>query len=130
MHEIAIAQKIAKAAEDAAIKNNIKKVSRVRLRLGQMAAAGADQLKFGFTTHVKGTHLEGAELEIEEVKIVLTCPKCSNKFYDPQFDDSDFTHTIAHAPMVYVSPPCPKCGVEGSQITRGQEMELIDLEGE
>lgn len=129
MHELAIVQKIVNAANTAAEKNNIKRVKVLRLRLGQMAAAHPEQLQFGFETYAKGSRLEGAEFEIEEVRVELECNKCHVLFNDPRFDDDDFAHTIAHAPLAYLPPMCPN-GHEGAKIVKGQEMELIDLEGE
>lgn len=130
MHELAIVQKIVAAVSRAAEKNGIKSVKRIRLRLGQMAAAHPEQLSFGFKTYAKDSILDGAELFIEEIKIELECQKCRTLFGDKRFDDHDFAHTIAHAPLTYIPPNCPKCGSPDSTIKRGQEMELVDIEGE
>ena len=130
MHELSIVQKIVAAANTAAEKNHISQVKTLKLRLGQMAAASPDQLNFGFETYDKGTRLAKAKLHVEEVKVLLECQNCRCQFGDPRFEDQDFAHTIAHAPMAYTPPPCPKCKNEDSRIVRGQEMELIGLEGE
>lgn len=130
MHELAIVQKIVNAANKAAEDNGIKSVKVLRLRLGQMAAAHPEQLNFGFATYAKGSRLENARLEIEEVAVVLKCQKCGHEFHDKRFDDHDFAHSVAHAPLAYMPEACPKCGSEGSDIIRGKEMELIDLEGD
>lgn len=130
MHELAIVQKIIAAADKAAKENNIDRVSVLRLRLGQMAAAHPDQLNFGFATYAKGSRLEGAKLEIEEVKVELKCPKCGHLFGDARFNDHEFAHTVAHAPMAYTSPNCPKCGANDATVVHGQEMEMINLDGE
>ena len=130
MHELAIAQKIIAAADKAAEKNGIKSVRILRLRLGRMAAAHKEQLEFGFATYAKGSRLENAKLEVEEVMVELECERCRMLFNDVRFEDHDFAHTVAHAPMAYIAPACPKCGSEGAKVVRGQEMELIDLEGE
>jgi len=130
MHELAIVQKIVSAANSAAEKNGIAHVKRLSLRLGQVAAAHPDQLNFGFQTYAKGTRLSAAKLEIEEIKVLLECKNCHHRFGDARFDDHEFAHTIAHAPMAYTPPLCPKCNSEGAKIIKGQEMELVSIEGE
>jgi hydrogenase nickel incorporation protein HypA/HybF len=118
------------AANAAAEKHDIKRVKTIRLKLGQMAAAHPKQLAFGFETYAKGSRLEGARLEIEELPLVLKCDDCGMRFGDKRMDDHDFAHDIAHAPMTYLPPPCPSCKGESIRITQGQEMELVDIEGE
>ncbi len=130
MHELGIVQKIVAAADKAAEKNNIAHVKVLRLRLGQMAAAHPDQMQFGFETYAKGSRLEGAKLCIEDVKVELQCQRCSQKFGDPRFDDHEFAHTMAHAPIAYMAPRCPKCNAENPKIIHGQELELVEIEGE
>lgn len=130
MHELAIIQKIVVAVSQAAEKNGIKSVKRIRLKLGQMAAAHPEQLSFGFKTYAKGSRLDDAELLIEEIKMVLECQRCRTPFGDERFNDHDFAHTIAHAPLTYIPPNCPKCGNADVHIKKGQEMELVDIEGE
>lgn len=130
MHELAIVQKIVNAANKAAEENGIKAVIVLRLRLGQMAAAHPEQLNFGFATYAKGSRLENAKLVIEEVKVTLKCDKCGHEFHDTRFDDQDFAHEVAHAPLTYMPEACPKCGSESSDIICGKELELIGLEGE
>lgn len=130
MHELAIVQRIIAAADTAAAKNKINKVVCIRLKLGQMAAAQPEHLRFCFETYAKGSRLDGAKLIIEEVGVQLACDNCGNIFGDRRFDDADFAHAIAHAPIAYIPPPCSKCGAEGSKITSGNEMELISLEGD
>lgn len=130
MHELAIVQKIVTAADKAAEANGISRVKKLRLRLGQMAAAHPEQLEFGFKTYAKGSRLEGTILEIEEIKIDLECDKCGSHFPDDRFNDHDFAHTVAHAPLAYLPPPCPECGSEGAKVVAGREIELVNLEGE
>ena len=130
MHELGIAQKIVAAVENAAKKNNINRVASIRLRLGQMSATHPDQLKFGFDTYAKDSSLVKAKLVIEEVKVELECEKCRVRFGDKRFDDHEFAHTIAHAPVTYDPPKCPKCGTGRAKIIYGQEMELVDIEGD
>ncbi len=130
MHELAIVQKIVNAANKAAEENGIKSVAVLRLRLGQMAAAHPEQLRFGFATYAKGSRLENASLEIEGVKVVLKCSKCNHEFHDERFDDHDFAHELAHAPLTYIPTPCPKCRAENATVIHGRELELIGLEGE
>jgi hydrogenase nickel insertion protein HypA len=130
MHELSIVQKIITAVEAAAEKNGIAHVKVVRMRIGQMAAAGATQLQIGFKAFTKGNRLENAGLEIEEVKVRLKCKKCAHVFADARFDDHNFAHTIAHAPQTYTPPDCPRCSGKNAIIVNGQEMELLGIKGD
>lgn len=129
MHELSIVQKIVAAADEAAQKNAITHVRVIHLRIGKMSAAHPEQIRFGFNTYAKGSRLEGANLIIDEVDVALECKGCGHIFGDKRFDDHDFAHTIAHAPMIYVAAHCPACGCE-AKIARGNELELVDIEGE
>ena len=130
MHELAIAQKIAIAAEEAAKNNNISRVKLVHLKLGQMAAAHQEQLQFGFDTYAKNERLEGAKLVIEEVKVELHCAECGINYFDERFEDHDFAHAIAHAPFTYQPKICPRCGSANVKVIHGQEMQLTSIEGD
>ncbi|PIR17908.1 MAG: hypothetical protein COV46_02195 [Deltaproteobacteria bacterium CG11_big_fil_rev_8_21_14_0_20_49_13] len=130
MHELTIIRKVVVAADRAAEANNIAHVKVLRLRMGQMAAVYPDQISFGFLTYAKGTRLEKAKLEIEKVKVLLECYQCLTLFGDERFEDHGFAHAIAHAPLTYLPPKCPKCSSERIGIKNGREMELVDLAGE
>jgi len=130
MHELSIAQKIIETIEAEAIKNGMAKVRRAKLKIGRMAAFQKEQLEFCLSTYEKNPALEGMTFEITEIPVELVCNSCGKRFVDMRFDDEEFAHDVAHAPALYLPPPCPSCSSEGVSIVGGREMELTSIEGE
>jgi len=130
MHELALAQKIIETIEAEAEKNGMSKVYSAKLKIGKMAAFQKEQLEFCLKTYEKDGILEDMKFEIEEVPVELTCNACHQKFVDARFDDDEFAHEIAHAPALYIPPPCPVCTSEDIEMTSGNEMMLVSIEGE
>jgi hydrogenase nickel incorporation protein HypA/HybF len=52
------------------------RVQRVNLQVGKLSAIVADSLRFCFDLVVKDTPLEGTELAIEELPVVVRCKDC------------------------------------------------------
>jgi hydrogenase nickel incorporation protein HypA/HybF len=77
MHEMGIAMEIVDIAK-ASIPEDMKgaRVQRVNLQGGKLSAIVADSLRFCFDLVVKDTPLEGAELAIEELPVVVRCKDC------------------------------------------------------
>lgn len=130
MHELAIAQKIIETIEQEAEKNGMTKVKKAVLKIGKMAAFQKEQLEFCLKTYEKDEMLEDMIFEIVEVPVELICKSCAQKFVDARFEDDEFAHEIAHAPALYVPPPCPSCSSEDVTMTSGNEMTLMSIEGE
>lgn len=130
MHELSLIKKIIENVEAAAKKANIKNVKTVRMRIGVMAGFNPEQLNFLFKTYEKSASLSETVLEVEDIPVELECPECRHLFVDEQFNDPEFAHAVSHAPLSYAPPSCPKCGANGPQIVHGQELDLVDLEGD
>jgi Zn finger protein HypA/HybF involved in hydrogenase expression len=77
-------------------------------------AVAADALRFTFDCSKAGTPAAAATLEIEEIPVGGHCDCC----------DRDFTN-----PEPYVLA-CPLCGVTSFRVTTGDELHVLDLEGE
>jgi hydrogenase nickel incorporation protein HypA/HybF len=130
MHELSIAQKIIETIEAEAVKNGMAKVRLAKLKIGKMAAFQKEQLEFCLSTYEKNPALEGMTFEITEIPVELSCNTCKMHYIDARFDDEEFAHDIAHAPALYLPPPCPTCASENVSIVAGREMELTSIEGE
>jgi hydrogenase nickel incorporation protein HypA/HybF len=130
MHELSIVKKIIETAADAAKKAKIKSVNVIRIKVGKMVGLEAEQLTILFDTFEKNDSFTETKLEIEEIPVELKCLKCGHFFTDERFNNHNFAHSTSHAPVAYESPPCPKCTADKAEIIRGQELDLIDLEGE
>lgn len=130
MHELALAQQLLDMIEENAKKHSLSSVKRARLRIGKMAAFKPDNIKFCFDSYRKDDLLKDIKLEIEAVPVELECKRCRHRWLDTRFDDPTFAHEIAHHPVQYQPPPCPKCGSTGAKLTGGNEMHLVEIEGE
>ena len=64
MHESHLIEPIIKGISEHAKKENSKKVTTVRLKVGQLTGVKEDSFKETFAVLSKGTLLEGAQLEI------------------------------------------------------------------
>ena len=113
MHEVGIAQGVMKIIENETAKHGVSKVSKVRVRIGELSNLVPDALSFAFETITPGTVAEGAELEIEIVPAKGRCEKCGIEF------DIDGI-------MFY----CPRCEGVATEIISGRELEVAEIEGE
>lgn len=112
MHEISIAGAIIDSVLDTAKKNNAARVKEVFIEVGELTALNPEQLKFIFKTITKGTIAEGAVFNIEVLKPLINCRKCS---YNGPIDVFERQHFFL--PVI----KCPECGDPYIDITAGRE---------
>jgi hydrogenase nickel incorporation protein HypA/HybF len=112
MHELSIACDLIEIAEAAAQKAHAHRVLVVHLKLGVFAGVVKEALLFGYDTAVKGTLLEGARLEIEDVPLVVFCSACNHESLLPSIQCFE----------------CPVCGTPVTEIRQGKELELTSME--
>ncbi len=112
MHEISIAGAIVDSVLDAAKKNNAKKVNEVFIEIGELTALNPEQLKFIFETITSGTVAEGARYDIQLIKPLIKCKKCSYKGSIEFFERLHF-----FLPTI----KCPECGEIDVDIIAGRE---------
>jgi hydrogenase nickel incorporation protein HypA/HybF len=114
VHELSIALSVLDIVRTAAAGAGLARVDRVRLRVGKATGVLPDALRFAFDCSKAGTPAEGAALEIEEVPIGGSCDGCGR----------DFTSAEAYVLA------CPLCGGAAFRVTTGDELAVLDLEGE
>lgn len=82
MHELALAESIIDmVAEHAAGRC----VERIKVEIGTLACVMPDALRFCFGLAAAGTVLEGAKLEIVEVRAAARCRACGGTFFQDTF---------------------------------------------
>ncbi|MBE3551854.1 hydrogenase maturation nickel metallochaperone HypA [Kyrpidia tusciae] len=114
MHELSIAHSLAELALEEAEKLGVRRLRAVYLRLGVLSGIVKEALQFCFDVVVQDTPMEGAELIIEDVPVVVYCPQCQEERTLPE-----------PLPM-----RCPVCGTRTAELLHGREVELYSLEGE
>ena len=112
MHEVSIAGAIMDSVLDAAKKNDAKKVNEIFIEVGELTALNPDQLKFIFGTITIGTVAEGARYNIQVIKPIIKCAKCSYECPIKFFERLHF-----FIPTV----KCPECGDIDVDIIAGRE---------
>lgn len=113
MHELGIATSILEAVRKERTRLNGARVTKVGVRIGELAGVSPDALSFSFEILVKGTDLEPLALEIEFLSRRHQCSECKNEFtvVDYKFD-------------------CPACGSRETRCIGGDELGLSYLEVE
>jgi hydrogenase nickel incorporation protein HypA/HybF len=114
MHELSIADALVQHVSEALAGSPPCRVTRVRLRIGELSGVAAEPLAFCFEVVTRDTPLEGATLEIESVPVAIRCDACGQ---------------VAELPE---APPfrCPRCDQPSSAIVRGKELEIESIEVE
>ena len=112
MHEMGIAMEIVRIAGDSIPGNMMgAKVQRVNLQVGKLSAIVADSLRFCFDLIVKDTPLEGAELVIEELPVVVRCRSCQSQW------------TVSEPVFT-----CRQCQGGNIEILSGRELDIRSIE--
>jgi hydrogenase nickel incorporation protein HypA/HybF len=109
VHELAITESMVAAVADSV---GPARVARVRLQVGRLAGVVPHALRFCFDACTRGTVLEGAALEIEEIPARGRCRRCS-----------------AEMAMATFLDPCA-CGCLEVELVAGQELRIKNVEVE
>jgi hydrogenase nickel incorporation protein HypA/HybF len=109
MHELALAQSIVEMVAGHA---GSSRVQRVTVEVGVLTCVMPDAMRFCFGLAASGTVLEGAMLEIREIKAKARCRVCGSTF----FQDTLWT-------------ACP-CGERDFERISGEELRIKEYEVE
>lgn len=111
MHELSIAMGIVKIAEDETAKAKATEVSKIELIVGVLSGVETDSLEFVWSSAVKDSVLENAQLEIIKVEGRGKCADCDTEFE-----------------MENIYDVCPKCSSNFKGILKGKELKVKALE--
>ncbi len=111
MHELSIAMGIVDAALDESQRRGVQ-VSAVHLRLGALSGVVKDALMFSWEVACQDTQLQGSQLIVDEVPVIVFCTQC---------------HAERELPSVQ-SFACPVCGAATMDIRQGKELEVFAIE--
>jgi hydrogenase nickel incorporation protein HypA/HybF len=111
MHEYSIVDSLLQLAEEHAIKNNAKKVTKLEIKIGVLSGVEPDLLKTAFETFKEGTMCEEAEFIMNIQPVVIRCKDC-NKESTLKKDE-------------YL---CPHCKSSNIEIIDGEDMYLMSME--
>ena len=112
MHEMAIAEGILGIALDQAHANDAQRIERIHLLLGELSGVETEALTLAFSSLVRGTIAEQADLTWDRIPLSGRCHDCGRE------------RTLR--PQDYL---CPDCG-GGMEFTHGREMRVDYIEME
>jgi hydrogenase nickel incorporation protein HypA/HybF len=111
MHELGIATSILESVQKEARRHPGARITKVGVKIGELAGVDVDALQFGFECIVKETEWDGLVLEVESIPRMQHCPKCGNEFRMAEFD-----------------PECPQCGEFATKCISGEELDIAFME--
>src|SRR5579871_5914735 len=112
MHELSIVYGIVEAVSEVVMRNEVRSVKTVHLRLGALSGVVKDALLFSYEIGTEGTPLEGSRLAIEELPVIIYCSRCDAERELPDV----------------LSFHCPVCSTPSGIIRQGKELEIRSLE--
>jgi hydrogenase nickel incorporation protein HypA/HybF len=112
MHELSIAMSIVEMAEEESDQRGGARVNAVHLKLGALAGVVKEALLSSYELACEGTALQGSRLVIEEIPIVVYCPKCLA------------SRTLNSVQWF----ACPECRSPVSKVIHGRELQVFALE--
>lgn len=110
MHELSVAKSLIEMVSEHAVSEGASAVRQINIRIGSHAVV-TRSLYLCFSTAVRGTMCENAELCIEEVPLTVFCNACQE----------------VKAPASRYNFKCPDCGAPTPDVVTGREMQLISL---
>jgi hydrogenase nickel incorporation protein HypA/HybF len=111
MHEISIAISIVDCVTEELQSRGGLAIKAVHLSLGLLTGVDQQALQFCYSAACEGTRLEGSELVINTVTVLVYCPVCAAE----------------RSPASMQQLACPQC-TSPTKIVRGYELEVAALE--
>jgi hydrogenase nickel incorporation protein HypA/HybF len=111
MHELSIALSLLDLVEEEAAARGCR-VAAIQLRLGPLSGVVREALASAFEMAREGTPMADAELIVEEVPVVVSCPSCAAE----------------RTPVSAFELRCPDCGTPTPDVLSGRELEVVALE--
>ncbi len=136
MHEWALAESILTAAVEESKKEKMKKITEIKIALGELQQIEKDIFKFALDEIIKeqGGILKNVKIIIKTEKSTLKCKNCENSWTFSDIkkkldeDESESIHFIPEAAFVHTR--CPKCGSPDFEITAGRGVSITQIKGE
>jgi hydrogenase nickel incorporation protein HypA/HybF len=108
VHELSIAESVVRVASRHA---HGRRVTKVTVKAGHLRQVVPSALEFAFELVAEGTEVEGAELELEEVRAAGICRSCGAE------------SELSGFPLA-----CGPCGGLDLELIRGEELLVDSLE--
>ena len=134
MHEWALAESVLTAAIEAAEKEKLKKITDIKIAIGELQQIEEDIFKFALDEITKNEEkLKNVKITIKTEKSTLKCKNCENtwNFSDMKKklnkDESEAIHFIPE--VAFVHTRCPKCKSPDFEIIAGRGVSITQIKG-
>jgi len=114
MHELSIVTSMISIVRENMEQHGAGRLKKIMIRVGEMSAVEPDALRFCFEVCTRGTDMEGAILDIEEVSVMGQCINCKKKF----------------KLSMYLNSRCDVCGGEAEGYVSGDDLDIVSMEVE
>jgi hydrogenase nickel incorporation protein HypA/HybF len=114
MHELSIAMSIVDLAQEESERRGGVQIKAVHLRLGPLSGVVKDALLSSYELACEHTPLEGSQLLVEDVPILVFCRNCNAE------------HPV-HSTQQFA---CSECGTPTGEVVQGKELLVVGLEVE
>lgn len=113
MHEYSIVRGVLDAVVPAARDAGAARITKVRLRVGEMTEVVRESLDFmwDLCCEERGAIAEGAQLDVETVMPRSACLSCG----------AEFEHDRFHL-------HCPTCGSASTMLLSGRELDIVSMD--
>jgi hydrogenase nickel incorporation protein HypA/HybF len=130
MHEWALAEAVVTAASEIAERERLKRVTKVRIRVGELQQVERDTLEFALL-QLKTGKFKKASFEIETEKAQLRCRVCGHAWVFSKKNVDEATLEALHfvPEMAHAYVECPKCASPDFEIVRGRGVWLRTVKG-
>jgi hydrogenase nickel incorporation protein HypA/HybF len=136
MHEWALAESILTAAVEESKKEKMKRITEIKIALGELQQIENDIFKFALDEIIKeqGGILKNVKIIIKTEKSILRCKNCETRWSFSEIkkkineDESESIHFIPEAAFVHTR--CPKCVSPDFEIIAGRGVSITQIKGE
>lgn len=115
MHELSVAQEIARTVLRIASEKGAKGITRIEVEVGKLTFLGIDQLRFWLEACLEGTIGAGSKLIFREIDPVVRCRTCGYEGGIKEVEVDPALH------LMLPSLECPTCGSTDVEIVSGRD---------
>lgn len=133
MHEWSLAEAVLKSSVEEAQKRDLKRLTEVKVVLGELQGIEEEIVKFGLDNLKKGTIAEDADFIFIKEHASFQCRNCQNIWELREVDLNDYSiqESIHFVPeVVHSFIRCPKCGSPDFEVVRGRGIYIKEISGE
>jgi hydrogenase nickel incorporation protein HypA/HybF len=131
MHEWALAEAVITATTQLAEEKNIKQITEINIKIGQMQQIDRPILRFALS-QLKPASFKKTKIHITSAKTKLKCRVCGqNWVFKKKNLDRNTTEAIHFVPEIaHTYIKCPKCNSPDFEICEGRGIWLESIKGE